>query len=140
MDCETWDGGAICGNFAELLPEQPKDFDYSNTGKWMQGYPFEKREVIGGTACNCKKVECHYAPYYGFDYYHNKNCNLTRKVTSRPGLMNLWAYEHLPAIRFSDQAAEFDGPIPLYVETSSRTSRVTVRRSPQRDARQVALL
>lgn len=127
MDCEVFgSGSAICGNFAELMPEKPKDFDYMRTAKWLEDYPFDQRECIGGTICSCKKVEVHFAPYYGFDMFHTKTCNLMRKIHDRPQLVILWAYDHLPAIQFSKKAVPANTHIPLYVRSSSRTQRIKV--------------
>lgn len=31
MDCEVWEGGAMCGNFAKLQTKKPEPFDYGRT-------------------------------------------------------------------------------------------------------------
>lgn len=96
----------VHGNFAEVLPEKPKDFNYETDAKWLEPYPEEWKERvrIGSVICTCKTVEVHYAPYYGFDFYHQDSCNLMRQVKARPQLMNLPAYDHLPAIVFFEGA------------------------------------
>ena len=129
MDCEIFgNGSAICGNFAEVQPEKPKDFDYMSTAKWLEDYPLDKRECIGGTICSCKKVLVHYAPYYGWDYFHVDTCNLMRKLKDRPQLGILWAYDHLPSIQFSGKAVPADTPVGIYIRTSSVASKIKVRR------------
>lgn len=140
MDCEVFgNGSAICGNFATLQAEKPKDFDYTRTAKWLEPYPFEWRETLGKTICNCKTVEVHYAPYYGHDYYHTKNCNLLRKLEAEPGITNLYE-TYLPAINHYNDAVPNSEHIPIYIKGVSRATKVTVRHSPVIDTRQGALL
>lgn len=106
MGCLSDDEGTIfvCGNFAELLPEKPKDFDYESDAKWLEPWPKEwpDRVTIGKTTCDCKQIETHYAPWYGFTWYHNKECALIKRVEERPGLKNLWCFENVELIGYSD--------------------------------------
>lgn len=127
MDCEDLGGIIVCGNFAEIMPEKPKDFDYTTTGKWMEDYPYDIRECIGGTIYSCKKIEVNYAPYYGWDNYHNQNCNLMRKIRINPQLTNLWAYDHLPAFAFSDKAVPAATHVPMYIKQVKHTQSIKVR-------------
>jgi len=93
----------VCGNFAELLKEKPKNFDYMSSGKWLEDYPKTwERITIGKTTCDCEKIEEHYAPYYGFKWYHNKDCALIKKVEEKPQLRNLWCYDNIEYIGCSD--------------------------------------
>lgn len=139
MDCDVWDGGAVCGNFAELQERKPEPFDYDRTAKWLEPYPFEWRETLGKTVCNCKTVRVNYAPYYGFDYYHLDTCNLMRKLEAEPGIRNLYEI-YLPAItRYNDAVPNTDR-IPLYIKSRSSTHRVRVRHSPIRNINQAVLL
>lgn len=120
------------GNFAELQPEPPRDFDYMTDAKWLEDYPFDKRECIGGTICSCKKVRVHFSPYYGWDHYHLETCNLMRKLNDQPRLAILWAFDHLPAIAFSKKAVPADSRIPQYIKIQSKSYRIKVNivRSP----------
>lgn len=120
----------ICGNFAELLPSKPKNFDYMSNAKWLEPYPFERREVIGGTICSCDKVEWWHNVYWEPDVFHLKTCNLMKKLRDNPGLANLWAYEHLPQVAFSSLAVPADTKVKMYISYRSRTYRVRVRRTP----------
>lgn len=139
MDCEIWEGGAICGNFAELQDTKPEPFDYDKTARWVEPYSFEWRETLGKTICNCKTVRVSYAPYYGHDYFHNDNCNLMRKLEAEPQIQNLYE-TYLPAINHYNDAVPDSDHIPIYIKSSSRTSHVKVRHSPIKDTRQVVLL
>lgn len=139
MGCIVGGGMAICGNFADLLPEKPEKMDYDKSYKWVEPYSFEWRETLGKTICNCKNVEVHYAPYYGYDYYHNKNCNLLRKLEAEPQINNLYE-TYLPAINHYNDAVPNTDRIPLYVQTISRTSKVKVRHSPIQNVEQGVLL
>lgn len=125
MGCISSGSMVICGNFAEVLPEKPKDFDYMSDAKWLEPYSMDWRETLGGTICNCKIIEVHYAPYYGFDYYHNDNCNLMRKYRDSPGLSNLYEV-YLPAITKYDDAVPNRENIPLYIKNRSRAYKVNV--------------
>ena len=94
----------ICGNFAKLLKEKPKDFDYmEDSGKWLEPYPKELERIrIGKSTCDCVEIETHYAPYYGFTWYHNKECAIIKRVEERPGLVNLWCFENYKTIGYSE--------------------------------------
>lgn len=133
MDCETVGSLTITGNFAPLLNEKPDPFDYEKTCKWLEPYPFEVRERIGRVVCSCSHLECHYAPYYGWDYYHLDTCNLMKQLRARPQLRNFWQYSYLPAV-YPSGGVPVDEPVPLFIEVkSSRTQRVAVRvKPPQR--------
>lgn len=126
MDCEIGsNGGAICGNFAKLQDSKPEPFDYDKTAKWLEPYSFDWRETLGSTICNCKTVEVHYAPYYGWDYYHLDTCNLMRKLRAEPGLNNL--HEHyLPAITHYTDAVPNQDNIPLYIQGIGRASKIKI--------------
>lgn len=127
MDCSNLGDITICGNFAELLPEKPKDFDYMSTAKWLEPYPFDKRDVIGGTTCNCKYVVVNYAPYYGFDYYHQDTCFLMQKYRNTPNADFFWSMASLPLISFGDNAVPADTPPRMYIKGRSTSVKVKVR-------------
>lgn len=128
MDCETNGRISICGNFAELQDSKPEPFDYDHTAKWLEPYSFDWREVLGKTICNCKMVEVHYAPYFGFDYFHNQNCNLMRKLRAEPGIQNLREL-NLPAITHYTDSVPNQENIPLYIAGINRASRIKIHRS-----------
>lgn len=117
----------MIGNFADLLPEKPKDFDYLQDAKWIEDYPFGKRECIGGTVCSCRRIEVHYAPYYGWDHYHVETCNLMRKLRDKPQLGALWPYDHLPAIQFTKKSVPASFRVPLYIKSISRRQNIKVK-------------
>ena len=127
MDCEEYGGITICGNFAERLEEKPADFDYMTTGKWYEPYPFETREKIGHVICSCKRVKVDFAPYYGWDMWHEDSCNLMRQLKAKPQLANLWQYSYLPAI-YPASDVPADKPVPLWIDTRSRRATIKVRR------------
>lgn len=106
MGCIIGNGMAICGNFSEVLPEKPKDFDYESDAKWMEPYPkaWEKqgRIKIGKTTCDCVEIEAHYQPWYGFTWLHSKACALIKRVEANPGLRNLWCFEDVETIGYSE--------------------------------------
>lgn len=139
MDCEILEGGAICGNFAELEQAKPEPFDYDKTSKWVEPYSFEWRETLGKTICNCKTVEVHYAPYYGYDFFHRDTCNLMRKLNDNPGIANFYEC-YLPSITQYNTAVPNTERIPLYIKNLSRSSKVRVRRGAVKDTRQGVLL
>lgn len=90
----------ICGNFTPITKERPKGFDEDY--KVMVPFNFKWREKIGKVECDCKEVlEC-YQPYYGYDWYHSKECSLVKLVEAKPQLMNLWCYSHLPHLASSE--------------------------------------
>lgn len=127
MDCEMFESGsAICGNFASVDESKPEPFDYDRTAKWREPYSFEWRETLGKAICNCRMVEVHYAPYYGFDYFHTEGCNLLRKLNAEPGIYNL-RETYLPGITRYTDAVPNREHIPLYIRGVSRKSRVTVK-------------
>lgn len=142
MSCLFSDDGqmVVCGNFEELLSEKPKDFDFENSYRWIEPYPFDKRDVIGGTVCNCKYVRVNYQPWYGYDYYHQDSCFLMQKYRATPNACYFWAMENLPAITFSENSVPANAPKRMFIQGRSTSSKVKVRTSPVKDIRQGALL
>lgn len=128
MDCETNGSLTITGNFAKLQDKKPDPFNYDRTAKWIEPYEAEWREVMGDAICNCTTVEVHYAPYYGFDHFHRKTCNLMRKLDAQPGIANLREI-HLPAmIQWSDSVPN-DGKLHIWVQKKgNRAKAIKVRR------------
>jgi len=99
MGCIDYGGLVIMGNFAKLLKERPKNFNWAeDEDKWLRPYFLKWREKIGKVKCDCVEVEEHYMPYYGFTFYHNKDCALMKQLRDKPHLKNLWCYHHLPAL------------------------------------------
>lgn len=127
MDCEIFgNGSAICGNFAERTEQKPKDFHYDVTAKWWEDYPFEWREQVGGTVCNCKRIKVDFAPYYGFDYYHSDACFLVQKYNNTPNAEMFGAMQYLPSITHWDDAAPATAS-RFYIKGRSSSSKVKVR-------------
>lgn len=103
MGCQISDNMVICGNFAEVLPEKPKDFDYDSDAKWLEPYPEKwERIKIGKTTCTCQKIETHYQPWYGYSWFHTDECALMQRVKDRPSLLNLPAFWNVKTIGYSD--------------------------------------
>ena len=128
MDCETNGSLTITGNFAELQQSKPEPFDYDRTAKWIEPFTMEWREVMGDAICSCTTVEVHYAPYYGFDFFHRDNCNLMRKLAAQPQIANLREIV-LPAMTQWDDSVKNDGKLHIWVEPKrSRVKKVKVRR------------
>ena len=128
MDCEDLGGIVISGNFAELQDKKPEPFNYDRTAKWVEPYSMEWREVMGDAICSCTTVEVHYAPYYGFDYYHRDNCSLMRKLAAQPGIYNLREVV-LPAMTQWDDSVPNDGKLHIWVDhKSKRPKKVNVQR------------
>lgn len=132
MDCEVFgSGSAICGNFAKLEDKKPEPFNYDRTAKWIEPYSFEWREVLGNATCNCTTVEVHYAPYYGFDYYHRDTCNLMRKLEAEPQIHNLREI-YLPAINHYNNSVPNTGRLTIWINGLRKTkgSKVKVKTHP----------
>jgi hypothetical protein len=47
MSCLTNEDNTmfVCGNFAEVLPEKPKDYDYETDAKWLEPYPEDLEHI-----------------------------------------------------------------------------------------------
>lgn len=127
MDIKDYGGVVVCGNFAEVLPDKPESLDYESSAKWVEPYELEWREVMGDAICSCTTVEVHYAPYYGFDYYHSETCSLMRKLKSQPQIENLREV-YLPRMHQWSDSVENDGKIHIWVENKSRRKTVEVKR------------
>jgi hypothetical protein len=81
----------ISGNFNRLSKRKPKN--WIDVGyKIIVPYKFKWRAKIGSIECDCKMCEEHYAPYYGTDWYHSKDCALMKYIDKRPQVLNLWQY------------------------------------------------
>lgn len=103
MGCLPFGNGFICGNFNEVLPQKPENFGYDQDAKWMEPYPPKwKRRVIGKTTCDCKQIETHFQPWYGYSWYHSNDCALMKRVEARPGLLNLPAFYDVEVIGYSE--------------------------------------
>ncbi len=139
MGCKVFEGGVICGNFAERQESKPKDLDYMQSAKWYEDYPFDWRETLGSTICNCKRVKVNYAPYYGYDYFHMDTCNLMQKLNAEPQIQNLYE-TYLPAINHYTDAVPNSDQIPLYIQNKSRKQKIKVNIARKMDIRQGVLL
>jgi len=118
----------VHGNFAEVLPEKPKEFDYNSDAKWIEPYSMEWREVLGDAVCNCTTVEVHFAPYYGFSFFHRDTCNLMRKIEAQPGIANLYEV-YLPSMTQYHNAVENTGKLSIWVHKKpSRAKKIKVKR------------
>lgn len=141
MDCEDLGGIVITGNFAELQDSKPEPFNYDRTAKWIEPYSLEWREVLGNAVCNCTTMIVHYAPYYGYDYFHRDTCNLMRKLKAEPGIANLREI-YLPAITHYTDSVPNSDKLPIWVKglRPSRPAKVKIRVVPMVEARQAVLL
>ncbi len=87
----TGNGFHISGNFAKLGRRKPKNW-IEKGYKIIVPYKFKWREKIGKVKCTCKECEEHYAPYYGVDWHHSKDCELIKLIDKRPQILNLQQY------------------------------------------------
>lgn len=126
MGVVDYGGVLVHGNFAKVLPEKPKNFDFESDAKWLEDYPLDWRETWGNTICSCRKIEVHYAPYYGFDYFHLDSCNLMRKLEAEPQIQNLFEI-YLPRVTHYKDAVPADVEPGIYVRNRSSKCRVKVR-------------
>lgn len=92
MSCLIGENIIICGNFSELTRQKPENHDKAY--KCIIPYPFKWRVKIGKIKCNCKEVEEHFQPWYGFDWYHMDNCSIIKHIKAHPGIQNLSQYEN----------------------------------------------
>jgi len=70
---------SICGGaplLTEKRPENWLDIGY----RIFVPFTFKWREKIGKFECNCKVVEEWYQPWYGFTWFHEKDCALMKQV------------------------------------------------------------
>jgi hypothetical protein len=88
MSCIVGEGFAICGNFAKLSKKKPTGYDKAY--KCIVPYSFKWRTKVGKVECTCKEVEEHYAPYYGFTWYHTEGCAILKHIKKYPGINNLF--------------------------------------------------
>ena len=112
----------MCGNFEEVQPEMPKDLHYDRDAKWVEPYKMEWREILGNAICSCTEVEVHFAPYHGFDHYHQKTCSLMRKLKAEPQIENLREV-YLPQMTQYDDSKANDGKRHIWVENKSKRSK-----------------
>ena len=92
----------VCGNFAEVQPSKPANFDYDSDAKWLEPFPKDwERIKIGKTTCDCEQIETHYEPWYGFTWFHTEKCAIVRRVKEKPGLLNLPAFYDYETIGYS---------------------------------------
>lgn len=123
MDLETYGNIIICGNFAKLQDKKPEPFNYDESSKWIEKYSFDWRETLGDAICNCAIIEVNYAPYYGFDYFHNDSCNLMRKLEKYPGISNFYEI-YLPSINNYSTSVKSKKSRQIWVYKQSRTSKI----------------
>lgn len=94
-----FNGAHVVGNFNKITKRKPKN--WTETGyKIIVPFKFKWRHKIGKVECDCKVCEEHYAPYYGFDWYHSKECALIKHIEKRPQILNLnqyseWDYQKI---------------------------------------------
>jgi hypothetical protein len=86
-----FNGVHVLGNFNKLTKRRPKGW-MQNGYKIIVPYKFKWREKIGSVECDCKECEEHFAPYYGVEWYHVKECALMKYIDKKPQILNLWQY------------------------------------------------
>lgn len=84
----------VLGNFSEVKRYKTKDG--FPPGDWMDHdwkaivpFDFEWRDKLGKVECDCKEVEIHHMPYYGFTWYHMKDCAIMKHYEKYPQMANL---------------------------------------------------
>lgn len=81
-------GIVIHGNFAKVTKRKPKGFDQEY--KIMVPYRFKWRNKLGRATCDCKEMlEC-YQPWYGYSYYHEDNCAISKHLAKYPQMQNFF--------------------------------------------------
>jgi hypothetical protein len=84
----------LCGNFAELSREKPKGFDeaYKVLIPWKDAPKGirETRFKLGKATCDCVEIEEHYQPWYGFSWYHSRDCAISKHLVRYPGIQNFY--------------------------------------------------
>lgn len=68
-----------------------------------------------------------YQTYMGEDVYHLESCNLVKRLQDRPSLRNLWAWDHLSSIAFTERAVDASVDPGIYIEVVSTAANVKVR-------------
>lgn len=84
----------INGNFCKVTKRKPKN--WINKGyKIVVPYRFKWRHKIGKVECDCKVCEEHYRPWYGFSWFHSKDCALMKYIGLHPQINNLRQYHDI---------------------------------------------
>lgn len=86
-----YNGIHISGNFNPITKKKPKNW-INNGYKIIVPFKFKWREKIGKIECDCKECEEHFAPFYGVEWYHMKDCALIKYINKRPQVLNLMQY------------------------------------------------
>ena len=86
-----YNGIHISGNFNKITNKKPRN--WINRGyKIIIPFKFKWRHKIGKVECDCKFCEEHYQLWYGFSWFHSKDCALMKYIDSRPQICNLNQY------------------------------------------------
>lgn len=99
MTCIIGANISICGNFAKLSKKKPKTFDKEY--KCIVEYPFKWRAKLGKVECNCVECEEHFQPYYGWTWFHDKDCAIMNHLKKFPQIESLVSYD-IRVITYSD--------------------------------------
>ena len=79
---------SICGNFVKPTKRRPKNW-FERGYKIVVAYPFKWRAKLGKVECDCKEVEEHYQPWYGYSWFHLPECAMMKHLHRYPGITNL---------------------------------------------------
>lgn len=83
-----FNGNHISGNFNPITKSKPKN--WIETGyKIIIPFSFKWRHKIGKVNCDCTECEEHFQPYYGFTWYHSKECSLMKHIEKYPQIGSL---------------------------------------------------
>jgi hypothetical protein len=88
MSCAFGDGIVACGNFVKPTKRRPKNW-IDRGYKIVVPYDFKWRDKLGDVECDCKEIEEHYQPWYGFSWYHLDDCAIGKHLKKHPGILNL---------------------------------------------------
>jgi hypothetical protein len=84
----------------KVTKRRPKKWSERDS-KWIEPFKFKWRAKLGTVECNCTEVEVHYQPWYGFSWYHMKECAIGKHLKKYPGILNLIEV-YFPLIAQSD--------------------------------------
>ena len=84
----------IHGNFSEpkrYKNGRPKNW-FNRDYKAIVPYPFKWRTTLGKVECDCVEIVEAYQPYYGWTYFHSKECAVIKHYNKYPQMENFIGY------------------------------------------------
>lgn len=91
MGCYIAPGIHVSGNFNPLTEAKPEN--WIDTGyKIIVPFEFKWRHKVGKVECDCTECEEHFQPWYGYSWYHSKECALIKHLKKHPQICNLYQF------------------------------------------------